>query len=178
MSTPVSNTSISIRSRNMVGIWVFMLSDAIGFAALLTTVMALRTSSEEFSNAGLLTLSTGVIATVILVAISVCLIAARSLVKARRALILLSALLSALFLGLQYFEYQDIFGASSPGVAIVPGLESFVVVSAYHLVHVAAGMIALLWSLSRKDLPLGPLSVYWHFVDGLWLFIFTLFYLL
>lgn len=178
MSEPIPSTAISSRSRAMVGIWVFVLSDAVGFAALLTTVMALRTSSDAFANSDVLQLSEGSIATALLVGISVSLIIARKRSSARRALLGIAALFAAGFCVLQYFEYQAIFEVRSEGHAIAPGLESFVVVSAYHVLHVAAGLLALLWALPKKDIPLGPLSVYWHFVDGLWLFIFTLFYLL
>jgi heme/copper-type cytochrome/quinol oxidase subunit 3 len=64
-----------------------------------------------------------------------------------------------------------------------PAQEAFVVVTAYHLVHVAIGGLALLWALCRQMLggakpPMGPLSIYWHFVDALWLFIVGFFYLL
>ena len=82
---------------------------------------------------------------------------------------------------LQAVEYRELLGDSL--LLQNPADESFVVVTGYHALHVAAGALLLLWGLLREaitgaPIPLGPLSVYWHFVDALWLVIFAFFYLL
>jgi heme/copper-type cytochrome/quinol oxidase subunit 3 len=165
-----------------VGIWVFVLSDAIGFAALFVTVTALRASRDAFSTAGLGVRSdVGWGATALLAGVSALMVLARAALRGsreRRARLLcaVAALLALAFVALQGWEYSELF--ADAGVLSSPGHESFFVVTGYHLAHVAAGALALLWALLRRPLPLEPLSVYWHFVDGLWLFIFSFFYLL
>lgn len=160
----------------MVGIWVFVLSDAVGFAALLTTMASLRLGASGFSVVVAPGLGSGLVATALLATISGSLIAARWRPGLAKFALLWAALAAFGFCGLQYWEYKSFLG---PELTLAtPAQESFVVVTGYHLLHVFAGGLAVLWGLTRKTLPLGPLSVYWHFVDGLWLFIFSFFYLL
>lgn len=167
-------------SSALVGMWVFVLSDAVGFVALLSTMAALRSDRPAFASANP-DIVMGLIATTLLAAISVSMIlAARGVGKVWPLLVV--ALGSALgFCVLQYAEYSTLLG---PGFVLdAPAQESFVVVTGYHLVHVAAGALALAWALARQAVggraaPVGPLAVYWHFVDALWLVIFTFLYLL
>ena len=173
----MSTSAQRAQTASMVGIWVFVLSDAVGFAALLTTMASLRLGSPGFAT-GTATpaLGMGLAATGLLAFVSVCLVVARKKPGLVRVLVALAALAALAFCGLQYFEYQSLLG---PEMKLsTPALESFVVVTGYHLLHVFAGALALLWGLTQKPVPTGPLSVYWHFVDGLWLFIFVFFYLL
>jgi heme/copper-type cytochrome/quinol oxidase subunit 3 len=173
MSTSVKQA----QTASMVGIWVFVLSDAVGFAALLTTMASLRLGSAGFAAQGTgPDLTMGLAATGILALVSVCMVLAGRRPAHARALVGAATIAALAFCGLQYFEYKSLLG---PNIQLsTPALESFVVVTGYHLVHVFAGALALVWGLTKKSVPLGPLSVYWHFVDGLWLFIFVFFYLL
>lgn len=164
------------QTANMVGIWVFVLSDAVGFAALLTTMASLRVGAAGFAESASPNLSAGLAATALLAVISGSLVAARFRPERGKLFATLAALAAFAFCALQYWEYQALLGPE--WTLSTPAQESFVVVTGYHLLHVLAGGLALVWGLTRKSLPLGPLSVYWHFVDGLWLFIFGAFYLL
>lgn len=165
------------QTASMVGIWVFVLSDAVGFAALLTTMASLRLGSSGFQSVGPgPDLAMGLGATALLGIVSVALIVGSKKPALLRGLTLVAAIAALGFCALQYYEYKSLLG---PEMALsTPALESFVVVTAYHLLHVAVGAFALLWGLTRSKPPIGPLAVYWHFVDSLWLFIFVFFYLL
>ncbi len=163
----------AVADRALVGTWVFVLSDAVGFAALLSTVVALRAGSESFANAPPAHLGMGLLATAILLGISALLIVARRFPQVAKRGMAGASLLAFGFCILQGLEYRSMIGHP-----LVPGQESFLVVTGYHLAHVVGGFFALLWGLTRSTLPLGPLSLYWHFVDGLWLVIFLFFYLL
>lgn len=163
----------------LVGTWVFVLSDAIGFVALLSTVLALRSDSPAFSGASP-DLRMGLIATALLMLTSASLIIAR---RVHRSWPLLSTALGSSigFCALQYWEYKSMLGDKL--VVATPAQEAFVVVTGYHVLHVAIGALILLWALARSlfgsaKAPLGPISVYWHFVDALWLIIFGALYLL
>ncbi len=163
----------------LVGTWVFVLSDAVGFVALLSTMAALRSDSDAFASASP-SLKVGLIATALLACVSASLIVASRTSKAVWPWLLLGVGASVGFCALQYWEYRDMLGSSF--VLTSPAQEAFVVVTGYHLLHVAAGALALLWALARHmrngtKAPVGPLSVYWHFVDALWLVIFGFFYL-
>jgi len=151
--------------------WIFVLSDAIGSIALLATLVALAQDHPNFSPQSLhLSIGKGLIATAFLVGVSTCLILASRVSSRYRSALVFSALLFALtFCAWHSFELQT---HAYRGQA----MESFLVASIFHGLHVAAGTIALGLSL-RKRSSLAPLSLYWHFLGVLWLGIFAFFYL-
>ena len=72
---------------------------------------------------------------------------------------------------------QGVYVASNPGSAL------FYTMTAAHAVHLLGGIVALLWLVSRaRDLrttgKLGlaaeVVGIYWHFMDGLWVFLMGL----
>lgn len=167
-------------SSALVGTWVFVLSDAVGFVALLSTMVALRSDSPAFAGADP-ALGMGLVATALLAGISASLVAAMRIPKKAWLWLAVAAMACAGFCLLQYLEYKAMLGPDF--VLRTPAQEAFVVVTGYHLLHVAAGGLALTWALVRQatrgtPAPVGPLSIYWHFVDALWLVIFAFFYLL
>ena len=94
----------------------------------------------------------------------------------------LGALLGAIFLVVQCFEWADQpFGLSSS-----PYSSLYFVVTGFHMAHVAIGVVMLLaltwWSKlgyfnkSRfAHIHIGAL--YWHFVDAVWIAVFFTFYI-
>jgi len=69
-----------------------------------------------------------------------------------------------------------------------PAASAFYVLTGFHGAHVAIGVIMLLslWGISRRQgglsekhgLNLELVGLYWHFVDIIWIVIFTVVYLL
>ena len=97
----------------------------------------------------------------------------------------LTALLGAAFVGMQAIEYTDLAHA---GLSI--GTEwgmRFYAPTAFHGAHVIVG---ILWALriimrgrhgrynAHNYLAVEIFGLYWHFVDVVWLFLFTLIYLI
>lgn len=103
-----------------------------------------------------------------------------------KMLLLLTALLGVLFAVLQGYGFHDLY---SRGVQILgrgsnPSASFLGVITGLHVVHVLGGVIALLIVLikaySRKiksydSTPVELLSIYWHFVDILWIYLFIFF---
>jgi cytochrome c oxidase subunit 3 len=100
--------------------------------------------------------------------------------------LLMTAILGATFLGFQAFEFTSFV---HEGLTIRTNLfgSSFFTLTGFHGAHVTAGVIWLL-SLLMIDIKrgLGPddalnvdiCALYWHFVDVVWIAIFTLVYLI
>jgi len=98
----------------------------------------------------------------------------------------MTALLGATFLGFQAFEFTSFV---HEGLTIKTNLfgSSFFTLTGFHGAHVTAGVIWLL-TLLMIDFKrgLGPqdtisvdiAALYWHFVDVVWIAIFTLVYLI
>ena len=93
----------------------------------------------------------------------------------------------ACFLGMQAFEWSGLF---ADGVSLssnpwnVPAFGNyFFVITGFHGTHVLIGVLLLLRLTLRaragKTTAGGVelAGLYWHFVDLVWVFIFTLFYL-
>ena len=100
--------------------------------------------------------------------------------------LLATALLGATFLGFQAYEFTAFV---HEGLTIKTNLfgSTFFTLTGFHGAHVTAGVIWLLTLLAidrRRNLgPADALNVdlcalYWHFVDVVWIVIFTLIYLI
>jgi cytochrome c oxidase subunit 3/cytochrome o ubiquinol oxidase subunit 3 len=97
-----------------------------------------------------------------------------------------TAILGMVFLGFQSYEFTAFV---NEGLTIRTNLfgSSFFTLTGFHGAHVAAGVLWL-WSLFAIDVKrgLGPddalnvdlSALYWHFVDVIWIVIFTLVYLI
>lgn len=94
----------------------------------------------------------------------------------------LSFILGALFLGLQVAEYRDL----TFRVTVNAYSSVFLTVTSLHGMHVIAGLLTTAYTLVRaclghfrpgRDLAVQNTALYWHFVDIVWLFIFTSLYL-
>ena len=94
-------------------------------------------------------------------------------------------LLGGIFVAGQGLEYWTLF---QRGVTV--GLDlfatSFFTLTGFHGLHVCVGLIALMIVLGvafsrafrkRHSPALGAVGLYWHFVDVVWLFVFSIVYL-
>ena len=94
----------------------------------------------------------------------------------------------ATFLGMQAFEWMTLF---REGVTIsanpwnVPAFGNyFFTITGFHGTHVLTGviMLGILWTRIRSGAAteegVEVAGLYWHFVDLVWVFIFTFFYLI
>ena len=110
----------------------------------------------------------------------------RGKVRAMQVWLLTTALLGALFVGGQAFEFTEFY---REGLDLDTNLfgSTFFVLTGFHGAHVTVGVLVLLsmlvWSgrgkVQQKDsLNIELVGLYWHFVDVVWIVIFTLIYLI
>ena len=101
----------------------------------------------------------------------------------------LTILLGAIFVAGQGHEYYDLYThgyglSSGPSSGATVFGSVFYVLTGFHGFHVVVGLVCLIvilcmsryWS-SKNDLPVTVVSYYWHFVDWIWLLIFSLAYI-
>jgi cytochrome c oxidase subunit 3/cytochrome o ubiquinol oxidase subunit 3 len=97
-----------------------------------------------------------------------------------------TALLGAAFIGIQAYEYSKLF---SEGITLTSSQfgSGFFMLTGFHGLHVFGGVIwALIVALhslrggfnAEEHMGVEIFGLYWHFVDVVWIFIFTLVYLL
>lgn len=91
------------------------------------------------------------------------------------------ALLGAIFVTVQYFEWSS----KAFGIATSSYGSLYFTITGFHMMHVIVGVVVLLtlaaWSAlgyfdSRRNAAVSAGAIYWHFVDVVWLAIFTSLY--
>jgi len=183
-----------------VGMWVFLISEILFFAALICTYAVYRNFNiEAFRIAGRETeLVYGGTNTVILLTSSLTMtVALRAATAQLRRLtlvcLMLTAVLGIAFLGVKGAEYySDVEKALIPGAAfplLPPQTQLFWmlywIMTGIHAIHLSAGVLvvgAVTLLFARRVIPvqgstMEGVAIYWHFVDSVWLVLFPLLYL-
>jgi cytochrome c oxidase subunit 3 len=174
--------------------WIFIISDALTFAAFLIGYGFMRMTSPawpkqtEVFNMALITFMTfALISSSAVMAMAVGAARAGEPKKAVRYLTM-TIIGGAIFLGCQAFEWHHFIGEGARlthnpwGVAQFAA--SFFVITGFHGFHVLTGVTIL--AIVALRAAMGKYSadgvenagLYWHFVDVVWVFVFAFFYLL
>jgi len=175
-----------------VGFWTFMGSETLFFGTLISTYMVYKGQSVNgpFSQELLNIPITSVSTFVLLMSSLAVVLALGFLQEGKRGLALFWTMaiivLGATFLGFQAYEFTHFY---HEGLTLQTNLfgSSFFVLTGFHGAHVTVGVIWLLilWIdmlrgrlLPHNSLRLEIAGLYWHFVDIVWIVIFTLIYLI
>lgn len=183
---------ITTDERSLFGFWLYILSDCVLFAGLFATFAVLRGATYGgATNGQLLNLPFLMTETVILLsssyAMGIGLVMARK-GNARALLIALAValMLGLTFLGLEMHEFHSLIAAGN-GPARSAFLSAFFTLVGTHGLHVLLGslwMALLAVYVYAKGLSsatmrkLTMLALFWHFLDIIWIFIFSIVYLL
>ena len=174
--------------------WVFIVTDGLLFAGFLAGYGFVRLASPSWPDSGeVFHLSLIGVMTFILISSSATMASAVAAAQRsdRRMLVrflLLTVLGGLCFLGMQAYEWTSLIreGAtlwSNPwGVPLFT--SCFFLITGFHGSHVLTGVIILAitaWRSSAGRSTANGVEVaglYWHFIDLVWVFIFTFFYLI
>ena len=174
-----------------LALWVFLGSECFFFGTLVATYLAYKGRSvvgpapHEILNIPLTTISTFVLLMSSLLMVLALAAAQRGDRRETRRWLLGTALLGLVFLGFQVYEFRAFV---HEGLTLQQNLfgSTFFVLTGFHGAHVSVGVLWLLtlWILDRRGrLTVGDAvkveiaGLYWHFVDVVWIAIFTLVYL-
>jgi cytochrome c oxidase subunit 3/cytochrome o ubiquinol oxidase subunit 3 len=106
-------------------------------------------------------------------------------IRNNRIWLLATALLGSLFIGGQVYEFTT-FLREGLGYTTSPFSSAFFTLTGFHGVHVSIGIVMLMslvissyrGTLTKKNSETVEIvGLYWHFVDVVWIFIFTVIYL-
>ena len=142
------------------GMWVFLVTDAMSFAALLLAAAVLRVRAESWPRIG---------TNLPLAAVAAAALFASSLTLMRGRVVATLAL-GATFLGVQVYEWATLLHGDLDVARAI-----FFVVTGWHGLHVIAGLVVL--ALARRSPGTGAAALFWQFVDAVWIVLFTVFYL-
>lgn len=184
-------TTTGINNRKLL-MWVFLSSDCLFFGSLIATYMVYRGQSLVGPYpVDIIDVPITTISTFVLLCSSFAMVRALAATNEDRqgAIIfwlLTTAVLGAIFIGFQVYEF-NLF--KTEGLRIDTNLfgTTFFTLTGFHGAHVTLGIVWLLglaWVAKKGRLgPKTALDVelaglYWHFVDIVWIVIFTLLYLI
>ncbi|MFL0744337.1 MAG: heme-copper oxidase subunit III [Prochlorococcus sp.] len=188
---PLNHTPGHIKhdGHNLTGFIIFLCSESIIFLAFFTGYAVLKLTSPEWLPQGVngLELKMPLINTIVLVSSSfVAYIAERYLHKSNlwgfRIAWLLTMIMGSYFVYGQYIEWSELaFGLDS---GVFGG--TFYLLTGFHGLHVITGILLMGLMLVRSFLPgnyekgemgVTSVSLFWHFVDVIWIVLFILIYI-
>jgi cytochrome c oxidase subunit 3/cytochrome o ubiquinol oxidase subunit 3 len=183
-STGTTNTKLAI--------WLFLSSDCLFFGAFIAAYLLYRGRPQSGPTpAKVYSIPFTSVSSFVLLMSSLTMVLALAAImrgdyRRLRIWLLTTALLGSVFIGGQIFEFTEF---ARKGLHLDTNLfgSTFFVLTGFHGAHVTVGIIWLLslWGLATQGrLKSGDAEkveiagLYWHFVDVVWIVIFTVVYLL
>ena len=185
-----TNTATGLDNRKL-GMWLFLVTEIMLFSGMIAAMLQMKARSPATANDVLNIPVTAVNTFLLIISSTTVVLALQSIMNGdrRKTKILLVATLAlgATFLGVQVYEYihlitQENFTPS--GSLFGAGFYS---VTGLHGTHVAIGLIWCIWLIRQvfqgkfsphNYMRIEIFGLYWHFVDIVWIILFTIIYLI
>lgn len=191
-------SSLGLDNRKF-GMWTFLASEVLFFSVLIANFLVLSkldppgtfhgaATGRELLNIPLTALNTFILLTSSFTVV----LALDSIQKGRqfrfRLSLLATLVLGGTFIAVQGFEYYQLIVHEGLGMNTLFG-GSFFTLTGFHGAHVIGGLIWLTIILfkafglmggysARDNIGIEMFGLYWHFVDIVWLLLFSLVYLI
>ena len=192
-----AESPLTPESWGKLGMWVFLAGDAMSFGALLAGYGAIRAGSVDWPvPAEVLGISLTAFMTFLLICSSLTMVKGLSAIKRgdQKRLVTflgLTILGGVIFLGCQAYEWTHLIHeglefTTNPYGNYLFG-TTFFAITGFHGAHVTAGVIYLTVVVIRgirgkysaeNCNGVEILGLYWHFVDLVWILVFTFLYLI
>jgi len=186
---PATSTGLS---NNKLAMWLFLGSECLLFGGLISTYMLYRdrhtgaAGPDQYWDIPFTSASSFVLLMSSLTMVLAVSAANRKDDRNSKLWLAVTALLGSLFVAGQVYEFTTFY---REGLGYTTSLfsSSFYTLTGFHGVHVSVGIIMLLslvGMIARGRVPgdkaetIELVGLYWHFVDIVWILIFTLVYLI
>jgi len=196
VETGHAHPSVNRPNLTSVGTIIWLSSELMFFAALFAMYFTLRSVTgpdhwkEMASNLNFPFSATNT--TILVLSSLTCQLgvfaAERGDVKKLRAWFTLTFIMGAIFIGGQVFEYTELVKKDGLSLSSDPYGSVFYLTTGFHGLHVTGGLIAFLFLIGRTyvvkrwthEMATSAIAVsyYWHFVDVVWIGLFTVIYLI
>jgi cytochrome o ubiquinol oxidase subunit 3 len=175
----------------LLGFWIYLMSDCLVFAALFATYGVLGGSyaagptPKELFELPLVAVNTSMLLLSSITYGFAMLATYQGRIGATQGWLIITALCGAAFVGIELYEFTHMIhdGATPQRSAF---LSAFFTLVGTHGLHVTVGliwMVTLMLQVGRRGLipdnvrRLACLSMFWHFLDVIWIGVFTFVYL-
>lgn len=179
-------------SPTALGFWIYLMSDALLFATIFATFGVLSTSyaggpaPRDIFNLPLVALNTALLLVSSLTFGLAMLAAEARAIGRTQAWLIITALLGAAFVGVEIYEFAELIaeGATPQRSGF---LSAFFALVGTHGAHVTVGIawiMVMLVQVRQRGLIIENrrrllcLSMFWHFLDIIWIGVFTFVYLM
>jgi cytochrome c oxidase subunit 3/cytochrome o ubiquinol oxidase subunit 3 len=175
-----------------MGMWVFIGSEVLFFGAFISTYLiylnrtAPGPTAEEIFDIPFTSVSTFILLMSSLGMVLALAAIQQGDMRQFRTWTLATFLMGAVFLSGQVYEFT-VFVEEGMTMSTSPFSSSFFVLTGFHGVHVFIGVLMLgaMWVASfsghltpKHSDAVENVGLYWHFVDVIWILIFTIIYLI
>lgn len=183
----------TLEGRNKVlGFWLFLGGETVLFGTLFAAFLALRhqvldgPTPDHLFDLKLVAYATAILLTSSLTSVFAIQAMHQHKVKSLINWLIVTVLLGAGFLGLEIYEFYH-YVHEGHGFTTSAFSSSFYTLVGFHGAHVLFGILwitLLIIQLARKGLTVVTApkvyvaGMYWHFIDVVWVFIFTVVYLM
>jgi len=180
-----------VRPIRKTAMWVFLGSECMFFGSMIATFLLYRNTTGDGPGADILNISFTSASSFILLMSSLTMVLAHHAFTNRdargtRIWLSATALLGTTFLAGQVFEFTEFI---REGLTLRTSSfgSAFYMLTGFHGAHVAIGVMMLLAMVylsvdgrlyDDRGLNVELVGLYWHFVDIVWIVIFTVVYLL
>lgn len=184
--------NLGIETRKL-GMWVFLASEVMFFTGLIGSYIILRAGTPSWPiPSTVLNIPLTALNTFILICSSATLVLGLAAIKkgnleGLQVGLFLTILLGAAFLGIQVKEYRELIFHRNFSIQSGAFGSSFYTCTGFHGTHVFIGVLCLIATFIKtvrggysKDDWRGVeiIGLYWHFVDLVWIILFTILYLI
>ena len=185
----VTTTGIS---NEKLAMWVFLGSECLLFGGLISTFLLYKTRAAGGETPHDLydILFTSISSFVLLMSSLTMVLAVSSIqrrdLRAMRGWLLTTALLGVVFISGQVYEFTE-FLNEGYGFTHSPAWSAFYTLTGFHGVHVTLGIVMLISAVGlsmrghitpKNAEAVEIVGLYWHFVDVVWVVIFSVVYLI
>lgn len=190
---PAHPEKATLEGKNKIlGFWLFLGGEVVLFGSLFATFIALRNSyaggptGQELFDLRLVALATFLLLTSSMTSVMAILGMHRHDFAAMQRWLIITVLLGVGFLGLEIYEFNHYIHEGHTMSSSAFG-SAFYTLVGFHGAHVLGGVVwiaLLIMQTAKKGLTVVTApkiylaSLYWHFVDLVWVFIFTVVYLM
>ena len=178
-------------STTKLGFWIYLMTDCVLFGSLFATYIVLRGNTYGgVAGKDIFDMPFVLTETLLLLTSSfICGLTMLAARQNRRRWVLAGlsgvALLGVSFLTLELIEFTHLFSEGN-GWHTSAFLSAFFTLVGTHGAHIAVGLLWLIvigWQVAHRGLTdgvrrrLSLFGMFWHFLDVIWIFIFTIVYL-
>jgi cytochrome c oxidase subunit 1/cytochrome c oxidase subunit 3 len=183
----------TMEGRNKVlGFWLFLGAETVLFGTLFSSFMALRhqvnggPTANELFDLSLVAIATFILLTSSLTSVFAIQAMHRNKPQVMVNWLIITVILGFAFLGLEIYEFTH-YVHEGHGFTTSAFSSSFYTLVGFHGAHVAFGVFwitLLIFQIFKKGLntvtapKIYLAGIYWHFIDVVWVFIFTIVYLM